>query len=197
MKKSLLLAAGLLCFALMVDAQDLMENNLAAGRAELGVMMETGHYVMPTGDTCLMWIKEFDKAGLINRYIDHFQCGKKYIDYEYKYNEDGSLRKAYISHHSNNFQRIEMGVVKDENGRVTELAPSKQIKDHPFAQRYEYNAEGMVIRLIRMKQDLFSYVVDSTKEWDKEAEFSTTTGEEVYAEDGSLRWIVLREFEYY
>ena len=197
MKKLLLLATGLLLVALIADAQDLMENNLAPIRASLGVKSEIGHYVMPTGDTCLMWVKNYGQDGLITRYIDHWKCGTKYIDYEYKYNEDGTLRKAYISHYSTNFQRIEMGMVKDEKGRVTELAPSKQIKDHPFAYRYEYNAEGMVVKLIRMKQDLFSYVVDSTKEWNPEAEFSTRSGEEVYDENGSMRWIVLREFEYY
>lgn len=197
MKKLLLLATGLLLVALIADAQDLMENNFASEKAKLGIKAETGHYVMPTGDTCLMWVKEFDEAGLMTRYTDHWKCGTKYIDYEYKYTEEGSLRKAYISHYSNNFQKIEMGMPKDENGRVTELAPSKQIKDFPFANRYEYNDAGKVVKLIRMKQDLFSYVIDSTKEWDPEAEYSTKTTEEVFDEDGTMKWVVLRSFEYY
>ena len=174
-----------------------MENNSAASKAKNGIHIETGHYVMGTGDTCLMWIQEFDENGRLLRYTDHFQCGKKYIDYEYRYHEDGRLRKAWISHHSNNFQRIEMAMKEDDNGQVIELAPGVEIKDYPFAERYEYDMVGRVSKTVRMKKDLFSFNVDSEKLWDPETSYTLKSKQEVYDEDGTLKWILLREFERY
>lgn len=188
---------SMLISSVLVSAQGLIENNNAADKAKNGIKSEKGIYVMPNGDSCLTWIQEFDVNGRLTKYIDHFQCGKKYIEYEYRYHEDGSLRKAWISHHSTNFQKVEMEMKLDENQQVIELAPSVEIKGHPYAERYEYDMAGKVSKAIRMKKDIFSFLVDSEKVWDGDKFYTLVPRAELYEDNGSLRWITLRTVEKY
>jgi hypothetical protein len=50
----------MLTSSVLVSAQGLFENNNAADKAKNGIKSEQGVYVLATGDSCLMWIHEFD-----------------------------------------------------------------------------------------------------------------------------------------
>ncbi len=194
--RSVFLFSFLISFT-YASAQGLIENNNASDKAKLGVKAEHVTYVMPTGDSCLMRIQEFDVNGRLTKHIDHFECGKEYIICEYRYHEDGSLRKAWISHHSNSFQKVEMVLQLDDEKRVVELAPSIDIKDHPYAERYEYDKAGNVAKSIRMKKDIFSFMVDSEKIWEGDTSYTLVPRTELYEDNGSLKWIALRTVEKY
>lgn len=174
-----------------------MENNNAADKAKNGIKSETVVHVTATGDSCQMSVQDYDSNGRLTKHTGYFECGKKQLEYEYRYHEDGSLRKAWISHHSNNFQKVELAIKLDENKQVIELAPSVDIKGHPYAERYEYDMAGKVTKTIQMKKDIFSYMVDSEKIWDGDKSFTLVPRTELFEDNGSLKWITLCTVEKY
>lgn len=186
----------LVCLCGSLGAQDLTENNNAEAKAEAGVKVETGYYKHAPDTICLVWVKEFDQRGRLTRYIDHWQCGKIYSVYEYEYNDKTAV-KSTITSHRRGFQPMTPLHLRDSRGRVVLRSFSGELPDPTYFEKLSYDAEGNVTRIEHHKVEAGEDRIVYEKDWTGTKEYTTNPEQEIYDDDGNLRWVLIREFEFY
>lgn len=175
------------------SAQFLLENNNAESKASQRVKMETGYYLMPDGQKCLMWVKEFDRNGYMTKYRDHWQCGQPYWTYDYEYNEAGQCIKSWKSAYLNGFKRVQMEHHYNAKGFLIDRVLRDPTLDDAH-ESFTYNSDQKIIlidhwRMVNGKKNIFK-----SRNWNGETEYKMTQEEEVKSQ-GVYKWTVIREFE--
>ncbi len=179
-----------------VSAQYLLENNNARAKAAVSLKTETGLYRMPDSSLCLMWVKHFNKLGLMIKYEDHWQCGKPYFTYNYSYDSVGNCVASTISSHKSNFIPVEMTHYYDELGRITSRSPSDASVTF-YTELYNYNTEGNLIKIAFSNPKSTKENKSWSNEWDGNVRYEITDRENIYGANNEFKWIVIRKHSCY
>jgi len=194
--KSILIIALSLFYIYSTRAQFLFENNNSTAKANLKVKTETGSYKMPDGSVCLMWIKKFNEQGLMTHFKDHWQCGKPYWTYDYEYNSSGVCIKSFKSSYKDNFKKIEMRHKFNSKAQTIERVAHDTI-GYPAVEHFAYDGLGNIIKVTFSEPEKNGEKHRWSKSWNGDKTYAIQEVQEIRDEDKKLKWVVLREYEFY
>lgn len=178
------------------QAQFLFENNNAPARAAFKVKTDTGFYRMPDSSLCLMWIRAYNRNGLMTIYHDHWQCGKPYRTYEFEYDTSGNCIGSYISAYDDNFRRLEMRHHFDKQGRLIRRVAVDSVRQ-PTVEVFRYNASGKLVKIEFITPGKNGKTNSWSRTWHGDSSYSVRAVEDVYSTNGKFKWTVLRTYTYY
>jgi hypothetical protein len=193
----LLTFCSFVALSFSANGQYLIENNNHVAKKWLGVKKETGYYQFKADSACLMWIKEFDENGMLTKYIDHWQCGELYCIYENTYNRKGQMVGSGIGYYTNNFKMTKVEFKYDNEGRIIENKQSEEIPRFPDKTTFEYDERGRVTKMQQWRYNGKDYDLDYERNWNGDTSYPLTKFDSVYQDNGKLKWVVLREFEFH
>ena len=196
LKKDRVLLFACLFVPAVACSQFLYENNNADIKASLKVRKETGYYKHADSTVCLMWVKRFNRQGMMTLYLDHWQCGKPYWHYGFEYDSNGSITSSWKSSHKTDFIKVPQKHTYNSTGQLVERVPAGA-KAGSVKEYFVYNTNGEITKVEFRSMSGGQEKVERSNSWNGNKAYDLTPKENIRDEKGNFRWVLIREFEFF